>query len=89
MLSVLAALCTQESLSNPLPRYSPLSADLNKNHSISKVEFRKSLAMLLSIPDKDIDMIIPRFFENGSDALSYDTFMSQIHLYSDKVIRAQ
>ena len=45
--------------------------------------------MLLSIPDKDIDMIIPCFFENDSDALSYDGFMSQIHLYSDKVIRAQ
>ena len=90
---------------------------MNKNHIITKAEFRKSLKNFLALSEKDIDMLVPRFFVADED-LTYDTcvsfsalparresrasrstlapshrsfcrFMSTIHEYSDKSIRAQ
>ncbi len=60
---------------------------MNKDHSISKEEFRSSFNGLLALGDKEITMLMGKFFTDGIENLNYDNFMSVIHAYADKPMR--
>ncbi len=45
------------------------------------------MARFLALTDKDIDMLIGKFYADGVEVLDYDAFMSTIHKYADVVNR--
>ena len=65
-------------VSPPRPAAPSLPTDMNKNHIITKEEFRKSLKNFLALSEKDIDMLVPRFFSADDDLLTYDTCVSSL-----------
>ncbi len=85
-----AAAATFSRTSPPLffsPSFAPPAADANKDHKISRQEFRASFNGLLALGHKEIDMLIVKFFQEGQEELDYDDFMSVIHAYADKPMR--
>ena len=69
----------------PPPTSSP--TDANKDHLIEKAEFRSSMSRCLALTEKDIEMLIGKFYMEGQEVLNYDEFMSTIHKYADVVMR--
>ncbi len=61
---------------------------MNKDHVIERGEFRLSMNRVLNLTDKEIDVLIDRFYAEGQETLDYVSFMGIIHSYADKVIRS-
>lgn len=62
--------------------------DQDKDHLISKAEFRAAMKRVLNLGDNDIDSLVDKFYAPGTETVNYEEFMSIIHEYSDKVIRS-
>jgi len=82
------ALCHQPSLTRARTHTIPPHADINKDHLISRQEFRSSFHTLLALGEKEIEMLADKFFVDGIEELNYDNFMSVIHAYADKPLRS-
>lgn len=55
-------------------------ADVNKDHLIEKSEFRQVMGHGgLFLTNKDIDMLIDKFYANGAEFIDYEDFMGLIH----------
>ena len=51
---------------------------------MTREEFRSSFQRVLVLPDKEIDVLMDKFFHPGQEELNYDNFMTVIHKYGDK-----
>jgi len=67
----------------PATQHTP-SADSDKDHCVTRDEFRSSFQRVLVLPDKEIDVLMDKFFHTGQAELNYDDFMTVIHRYADK-----
>ena len=63
------------------------TADANKDHLIEKDEFRASMSRFLALTEKEIDMLIGKFYGDDKESLNYDDFMGTIHKYCDAINR--
>ena len=71
----------------PTPPPPALTADANKDHLIEKDEFRASMSRFLALTEKEIDMLIGKFYGDDKESLNYDDFMGTIHKYCDAINR--